>query len=341
MKRALVIIPTYNERETLPEVISSVLKHSRFDILVVDDGSPDGTALFVKELMTAEERVFLLERTEKLGLGSAYIAGFKWGIENGYAYFIEMDGDSSHSPDSLPSFMQEMHRGIDLAIGSRYVNGTINVIGWDFKRLLLSKFANFYASRLLGVGLTDMTSGFRCYSKEALWIIDPERIRSSGYAFQIETAYRAWVAGCRLSEIPIIFYERAQGLSKMSKAIIGEAAALPWRLRLARLLRADRIAEADFNYDIRTVLGLVATLTGLAGSIISGVWLGTEADIITSIHHYLKTALPGWALFVVKTGLGLIAALFGLCIFFGLVLAIFSASVAGEYGSRMRSERFR
>lgn len=338
MNKALVIIPTYNERYTLPEVISSVLKHSGFDILVVDDGSPDGTAGFVKELMTAEERVFLMERPGKLGLGTAYIAGFKWGLEKGYGYFIEMDADNSHNPEALPYFLREMERGKDLVIGSRYLNGTINVIGWDFRRLMLSKFGNFYASRILGLRLTDLTSGFRCYAGGALERLGLDKIHSNGYAFQIETAYRAWVAGCRLGEMPITFYERASGVSKMSRDIILEAAALPWRLRLARLFRTSRRAVfSDFKYNVNTALGLLAILTGLAGSVGLGVWLSTEGDLIAIIHNFRMT-LPGWAGIVMKIGPALISALLFFAIFFALALAFFSAPAVSEDNARISAD---
>lgn len=338
MKKALVIIPTYNERDTLPEVISSVLKHSGFDILVVDDGSPDGTAGFVRELRMAEERVFLMERAGKLGLGTAYIAGFRWGLEKGYGYFIEMDGDNSHNPEMLPYFIREMEKGLELVIGSRYLNGTINVIGWDFRRLMLSKFGNFYASRILGLRLTDLTSGFRCYSRGALEKLELEKIHSNGYAFQIETAYRASVAGCRLGEMPITFHERASGFSKMSKDIIREAAALPWRLRLARLFRTGRRgAFSDLKYEVNTALGLLAILTGLAGSVGLGVWLSTEGDLIAIIHNFRMT-LPGWAGLVMKIGLASISALLFLAIFLALAFAFFSASALSEDNTRISAD---
>lgn len=240
MKSAVVIIPTYNERVTLPLIIDSVLKHSGFDILVVDDGSPDETAGIVKKIMAADNRVFLIERAGKLGLGTAYLEGFRWALGRGYDYFIEMDADHSHDPDTLPSFIKEMEKGSDLVIGSRYLGGKINVVGWDFRRLLLSKFGNIYASAVLGLKLTDLTSGFRCYSRIALESMDLDVVRSKGYAFQIETAYRISTAGFRVSEIPIIFYERTSGASKLSKKIVLEAVFFPWKARFLRTFDSVR-----------------------------------------------------------------------------------------------------
>ncbi len=163
----------------------------------------------------------IIHRPMKLGLGSAYVTGFKWGLECGYDYFFEMDSDLSHNPDSLPWFIKEMENGgCDMVIGSRYTNGSISVVGWDFKRLLMSKFGNFYASKILGLNLSDLTSGFRCYRRRVLEAINLDRIYSNGYAFQIEMAYLAVKAGLKVGEMPIIFYERGHGSSKMSKKIV-------------------------------------------------------------------------------------------------------------------------
>lgn len=235
MKSAVVIIPTYNERATLPLIIDSVLKHAGFNILVVDDNSPDETAGIVKKIMAVDNRVFLIERVNKRGLGTAYIEGFRWAIDRGYDYFIEMDADHSHDPDALPSFIKEMEKGHDLVIGSRYLDGNINVVGWDFRRLLLSKFGNIYASAILGLQLTDLTSGFRSYSRRALESLNLSAIRSKGYSFQIEMAYLISTAGFSVSEIPIIFYERTSGASKLSKKIVLEAVFFPWRARFLRI----------------------------------------------------------------------------------------------------------
>lgn len=233
MNEYLVIIPTYNEKQNLPGLVREILGFRGFDVLVVDDASPDGTADAVKELFADEPRVSLLEREGRQGLGTAYIAGFKWGLSRTYSYFIEMDADGSHDPSSLPAFREEMEKGFDLVIGSRYVGGTISVVGWDFHRLLLSKFGTFYASRILGIRMTDMTSGFRCYSRRALEAIGLDRVMSNGYSFQIEMLYLVTRKGFKVGEISIIFYERRTGSSKMNNSIVREAAMLPWRLRFA------------------------------------------------------------------------------------------------------------
>jgi dolichol-phosphate mannosyltransferase len=328
MKKALVIIPTYNERETLPAVVRSVLKHGGFDLLIVDDGSPDGTARVVKEIMAGENRVSLIERPGKLGLGTAYIAGFKWGLECGYDYFIEMDADGSHDPEALPSFIREMEKGCDLVIGSRYLNKTISVIGWDFKRLLLSKFGNYYASWILGLRLTDLTSGFRCFSRSALTAIDLDKVRSNGYAFQIEMAYRVSAAGHRVGGTSIIFYERASGSSKMSKKIIREAIILPWRLRIGRMVGTGRLtAVSDITYNVRTVIGFLTVITGIVGSLKLGWWLGTEGNIVEIIHR-AKMGLPGWAWLVMKIGLS--AATSGLLLALILALGVAVFAIGGR-----------
>lgn len=230
--KTLVIIPTYNERNNLPKILDGVLQHNDIHVLVIDDTSPDGTAEVAHEFERKTERVFVIERTGKLGLGTAYITGFKWGMEKGYDCFIEMDADGSHDPEVLPYFIREIQNGYDLVIGSRYTGGTISVIGWSFKRLMLSKIGNLYASILLELHLTDSTSGFRCYSRKALESINLDMVRSNGYAFQIEMAYQMKRAGLEIREIPIIFYERTHGKSKMSGKIVKEAIILPWRLRI-------------------------------------------------------------------------------------------------------------
>ncbi len=326
MNKALVIIPTYNERETIAVVVDAVLKHEGFDVLVVDDASPDGTAVLVKEMMAEGKRVFLIERAGKLGLGTAYVEGFKWGLERGYGYFVEMDADNSHDPAVLPAFVEGISKGCGLIIGSRYLNGTISVVGWDFKRLMLSKFGNFYASRILGLRLTDVTSGFRCYSRDALTSIDLDGIHSTGYGFQIEMVFRISVAGYCIGEIPIIFYERTAGASKMSNKIIREATVLPWRLRLTLLFGIGwKVGVADPRYQLRTIIGFLVIIAGIAGSIGMGWWLGTRGDIIEIIHQ-VKTRLPDWAWTVMKIGLsalvaGVLAGIVGV-----LAVAVFAES---------------
>lgn len=230
--KALVIIPTYNEVNNIYTVINKVLEHENVDILVVDDSSQDGTAEKVKTWAEKTERVSLIIRPAKLGLGTAYVTGFKWGLNHDYKYFFEMDADLSHNPAEIPNFIRKIDEGYDLVIGSRYMRGTISVVGWDFKRLLLSKFANKYAITILRLNwLTDITSGYRCYSRRVIESIDLDKIKSNGYAFQIEMAYRVYKKGLKIGEIPIIFYERNSGSSKMSRKIALEAAWMVWRLR--------------------------------------------------------------------------------------------------------------
>ncbi len=230
--KALVVIPTYNEVQNIDAVLSKVLEHKNVDILVVDDSSQDGTSEKVKRWTEITERVNLIIRPSKLGLGTAYITGFRWGLDRDYEYFFEMDADLSHDPKEIPSFIKKIDEGYDLVIGSRYMRGTISVVGWDFKRLLLSKFANRYATAILGLKwLSDVTSGYRCYRREVIESIDLDKIKSNGYAFQIEMVYRAYKKGFKIGEIPIIFYERNSGSSKMSRKIALEAALMVWRLR--------------------------------------------------------------------------------------------------------------
>jgi dolichol-phosphate mannosyltransferase len=233
--KTLVIVPVYNERKNVGIVINDILELKEFSVLVVDDASPDGSAQVVKDIISKNNNVFLIERPKKLGIGTAYVTGFKWGLKKGYDYFIEMDADGSHNAEALPWFIKEIQNGYDVIIGSRYIGGKISVIGWDFHRLLLSKFGNFYASKLLRLPYTDITSGFRCYSKKALESINLDAITSNGYAFQIEMIYWIKHAGLKIGEMPITFYERTAGSSKMNRRIIWEAVHLPWKLRLERL----------------------------------------------------------------------------------------------------------
>lgn len=232
MQRALVIIPTYNESENLPRLVPSVLsRDERLEILVVDDNSPDGTGQLAEEIAAAEPRVHVIHRAGKLGLGTAYIAGFKWGIEREYDFLFEMDADFSHDPAHLPQFLEAVQE-YDLVLGSRYLHGRVTVVNWPMGRLLLSYFANSYARWVTGLPIADATGGFKCFRRKVLEAIDLDRVESNGYSFQIEMSFRAWKKGFRLGEIPIMFVDRDLGESKMSKKIIREAVWRVWRLRL-------------------------------------------------------------------------------------------------------------
>jgi dolichol-phosphate mannosyltransferase len=230
-ERALVIVPTYNERDNIARLISAVLeKDSRLEMLIVDDGSPDGTGDIVESISAGNPRVHLLRRPKKLGLGTAYIAGFKWSLEHDYDYTFEMDADFSHDPGHLPEFLRAIETA-DLVIGSRYRGGKITVVNWPIQRLLLSYFANVYARIVTGLSLWDATAGFKVYRRAVLQAIDLDDVRSNGYAFQIEMHFRTWRKNFRIVEIPIVFVDRTEGTSKMSKAIVREAVWMVWRLR--------------------------------------------------------------------------------------------------------------
>jgi dolichol-phosphate mannosyltransferase len=231
--RGLVVIPTYNEASNIPTLIPAVLTQGPLDVLVVDDGSPDGTAELVRAIMAKDPRVHLIERAGKQGLGTAYVAGFRHAIEHKYRYVFEMDADFSHDPSALPAFLERV-KDVDLVIGSRYTNG-VRVLNWPINRLLLSYFANVYTRFLTRMPVHDATGGFKCYRLAVLEAIDLEKIRSNGYAFQIEMSYKAWRKGFRLAEIPIIFSDRQAGASKMSKNIVYEAFFMLWKLRLMSL----------------------------------------------------------------------------------------------------------
>lgn len=233
--KILVVTPTYNEAENIPKLIPAVLRQApNMHILIVDDGSPDGTGRIVKEIMATNPNVHLLERQGKQGLGTAYVAGFKYAIENGYDYVFEMDADFSHNPNDIPVFLSKMDT-YDLVIGSRYING-VRILNWPMNRLLLSYSANVYTRIITGLPVTDATGGFKCYRIEALKAIDLDKIRSNGYAFQIEMSFKVWKKGFRLLEIPIIFADRTSGASKMSKSIVYEAMFMLWKLRLRSML---------------------------------------------------------------------------------------------------------
>lgn len=222
----IVIIPTYNEKENIERIIREVFKlPMNFHILVIDDGSPDGTAAIVKQLIEREfgDRLFIIERSGKLGLGTAYIAGFKWGIERKYNYIFEMDADFSHAPTDLPRLYDACeYDGYDLAIGSRYVSG-VNVVNWPMGRVLMSYFASKYVRTVLGVSIRDTTAGFVCYKRHLLETLELDKIRFKGYAFQIEMKYTAHKCGAKIIEVPIVFVNRVLGTSKMSGGIFSEA----------------------------------------------------------------------------------------------------------------------
>ncbi len=225
LNNALVIIPTYNEKENISDIIDAVLALGQpFDILVVDDNSPDGTAAIVKRKVEDNlDCVYLLERKGKHGLGTAYIAGFKWGLEKGYQYLFEMDADFSHNPkDLIKLYNSCVIDGNDLAIGSRYVTG-VNVVNWPMSRVLMSFFASKYVRLITGMPVQDTTAGFKCFKREVLETINLDRIRFVGYAFQIEMKFKTWKHGFKVTEVPIIFTDRIRGISKMSPSIFKEA----------------------------------------------------------------------------------------------------------------------
>lgn len=225
MATNLVIIPTYNEKENIENIIRAVFSQPLpFDILIVDDGSPDGTASIVKQLQNAfPDRLHILERKGKLGLGTAYITGFKWALEHGYEYIFEMDADFSHNPNDLPHLYDACaNMGADVAIGSRYVSG-VNVVNWPMGRVLMSYFASKYVRFITGMKIADTTAGFKCYRREVLETIELDKIKFKGYAFQIEMKFTAYKCGFKLKEVPIIFINRELGTSKMNGGIFGEA----------------------------------------------------------------------------------------------------------------------
>jgi dolichol-phosphate mannosyltransferase len=225
MDRKIVIIPTYNEKENIEAIIRRVTAlEGAFDVLVIDDGSPDGTAAIVKELMKElPERLFILERSGKLGLGTAYLTGFRWALEKGYDYIFEMDADFSHDPDDLPRLYDACAKdGADMSIGSRYCHG-ISVINWPIGRIIMSYYASVYVRTVLGIKIYDSTAGFVCYSRRVLETIDLDRVKMKGYGFQIEMKYSAKCLGFKVAEVPVIFVNRQKGTSKMSSGIFGEA----------------------------------------------------------------------------------------------------------------------
>ncbi|MDZ7332156.1 MAG: polyprenol monophosphomannose synthase [candidate division KSB1 bacterium] len=234
--KAIVVIPTYNEAQNIENLIDRILFQGirGLDILVVDDNSPDGTAEIVENIARCESNVFLLKRPTKAGLGTAYVAGFKYALEHGYDYIFEMDADFSHDPDEIPNFLEAI-KNYDLVIGSRYKTG-VNVINWPITRLVLSVGANKYTQWITGLPIKDCTGGYKCFRREVLEAIDLDQIASDGYSFQIEMNFKAWKKGFRITEIPIVFTDREAGSSKMSKKIIREAIWMVWKLKILSLL---------------------------------------------------------------------------------------------------------
>jgi len=231
MNDSIVVVPTYNERHNLPKLVSLILEQEPgFDILVVDDNSPDGTGQVADELARAHSQMHVLHRPEKQGLGRAYVAGFQWALARDYNFILEMDADHSHSPNQLPELRAAAEEN-DVVLGSRYVGG-IRVLDWDFTRLLISAFGNWYARTITGMHFSDLTGGFKCYRREALEAIDLDHIHSVGYAFQIEMTWWAHQRKLRIGEVPIIFYGRDHGETKFSRSIIWEAVWTVWKLRL-------------------------------------------------------------------------------------------------------------
>ncbi len=236
-ERALVIIPTYNESENLPSIVPEVLaQDERLEVLVIDDNSPDGTGKLADEIAATDPRVHVLHREGKLGLGTAYLTGFRWALERDYEYVFEMDADRSHDPEHLTQFL-DAAQDADLVLGSRYLKGRVTVVNWPMTRLLLSYSANIYAKVITGHRIYDATGGFKCFRRRVLEAIDLDAVHSNGYSFQIEMSFRAWRKGFRIVEIPIVFVDRVEGTSKMSGAIVREAVWMVWRLRFKALFR--------------------------------------------------------------------------------------------------------
>jgi dolichol-phosphate mannosyltransferase len=234
----LVVVPTYNEAHNIAKIIEAVMGLGEaMDLLVIDDGSPDGTGAIVREWQEGyRDRLHLIERSEKMGLGSAYVQGFKYALQRGYTYICEMDADFSHNPEDLPRLTECVRSGsADVAVGSRYKNG-ISIINWPLSRLFLSYSANVYARMITGLPIQDTTGGFKCIHRKVLEAISLDRISSNGYAFQIELHFRAWKAGFTIEEVSIIFREREEGVSKMSKSIVREAMWRVWSLKLKSLI---------------------------------------------------------------------------------------------------------
>jgi dolichol-phosphate mannosyltransferase len=239
--KRLVIIPTYNEKENIEAIIRKVFSLSvPFDVLIIEDGSPDGTANIVKNLQKEfPENLHMVERAGKLGLGTAYVAGFRWGLAHGFDYICEMDADFSHNPDDLIRLSETCDNGADVAVGSRYVNG-VNVVNWPMKRVIISYYGSAYVRKMLGITVRDMTAGFKCYKRSVLEAINFDKISMKGYGFQIEMKYTALELGFKLVEVPIIFVDRKLGSTKMSGGIFREALWGVLKLRFRKLKKAHK-----------------------------------------------------------------------------------------------------
>jgi len=235
--KALVIIPTYKERENLVPLLKQIFAQGlSLEVLIIDDNSPDGTGEVADQIAAADPRVHVMHRPGKMGLGSAYVSGFRYALERDYDAVFEMDADFSHNPESLPEFLRELESA-DLVVGSRYLHG-VTVVNWPLKRLILSYGANVYSRVITGIPVKDLTGGYKCFRRGVLESLDLSRVRSDGYGFQIEINYKAWRKGFRIKEIPIMFVDRRAGESKMNQKIVWEAAWMVWRLRILDLLGA-------------------------------------------------------------------------------------------------------
>ncbi len=232
--KSLVIIPTYNELDNLPRLIPIVLgQNENIHVLIVDDNSPDGTAKFVESVSSENPRVHIIKRERKMGLGTAYIAGFKYALENNYDFIFEMDADFSHDPNEIKNFLVAI-KDYDLVLGSRYVHG-VRVLNWPMRRLLLSFFASVYTRLITGMPIRDATGGFKCFRRKVLESINLDKVKSNGYSFQIEMTFKAYAKGFKIKEIPIVFVDRVKGKSKMSKKIVFEAVTMVWKLRFQNI----------------------------------------------------------------------------------------------------------
>ncbi len=245
--KSLLIIPTYNEKDNIERIIAAVLPQSAtLEVLVVDDGSPDGTGEIVAKLGAANPRIHLLRRAGKLGLGTAYIAGFKWGLARDYECFLEMDADFSHDPNEIPNLLRAIEEN-DLVLGSRYKDG-IRVVNWPLSRLILSKGAAWYVRLITGLPVADPTGGFKCFRRAVLEAIELDSVKSNGYAFQVEMTYKAWMQGFRIKEIPITFADRFAGQSKMSTGIVREALWIVWMLTRSHGYRRRPAVQRSANH---------------------------------------------------------------------------------------------